>query len=45
MPKHQYFYLDEATDSFIDLLERGPARLVRLLAILAGLLIAVSFFL
>ena len=45
MAKNRYFYFDETTDTCIELLERGPKRLVQFFAIIAGLLAVVSVFL
>ena len=41
-PRNRYFYFDEATDTFVELLEQGPRRLVRLFALAAGVLIVAS---
>ena len=41
-PRNRYFYFDEATDSFIELMEQGPKRLVRLFALMAGVLLLAS---
>lgn len=45
MPKHRYFHFDEATGTFIELMDQGPVRLARLFAIAAVLLVAASVFL
>ena len=45
LPKNRYFYFDEATDTAIELLDRGPRWLARLFAVVAGLLIVASVFL
>lgn len=41
-PRNRYFYFDEAADSFIELMEQGPSRLVRVLAFMAGVLLLAS---
>ena len=41
-PGNRYFYFDEATDSFIELMEQGPSRLVRVFVFMAGVLLLAS---
>ena len=41
-PRNRYFYFDEATDSFVELMEEGPQRLVRFFALMAGVLLIAS---
>ena len=45
MPKNRYFYFDETTETVIELMDRGPLRLARLFAMVAGLLVVASVFL
>ncbi len=42
MPENRYFYFDEATDSFIELMGQGPSRLGRVFAFIAGVLLLAS---
>ncbi len=41
-PGNRYFYFDEASESFIALMEQGPSRLVRVFAFVAGILLLAS---
>lgn len=45
MANNRYFHYDEASGTFIELLEQGPRRLVRLAALAAVLLAAASVLL
>ena len=41
-PGNRYFYFDEASESFIELMVQGPSRLVRVFAFVAGILLLAS---
>ena len=41
-PGNRYFYFDEATDRFIELMGQGPSRLVCVFAFMAGVLLLAS---
>lgn len=45
MPQNRYFHYDEATDSFVELIEQKPAGLVRIVAIVAGLFVLATVLL
>ena len=45
MPNNKSFSFDETTDVVFNLLERGPRRLVQLLALFTGLLVIASILL
>ncbi len=41
-PGNRYFYFDEASDSFFELMGQGPSRLARVFALMAGVLLLAS---
>lgn len=40
--RNRYFYFDETTGAFTELADRGPRRLARVFAIMAGVLLLAS---